>query len=205
VELKIFGGIVDGSWSDIDWSAADYFMKVYLDLAGGTDFVEMGTSQLLSVPYAFHAATVATETQELSVNNEQLSISGGNTVDLPNQYVAFQTLSSLKIGTDGLGITTIIEITGTTGTNYNDFSIDLPEGFSSANSRVLSVDIRKNLAAGLRHYCGLGYAGTNGTVGYNLGYFPGLMETPSSNWITLYYPDELKGKEFRVILMKIEK
>ncbi|PLX06332.1 MAG: hypothetical protein C0596_17840 [Marinilabiliales bacterium] len=38
----------------IDWSGDDYFIQIWLD---GT---EMGTSQLLSVPYALHSKTAET-------------------------------------------------------------------------------------------------------------------------------------------------
>jgi hypothetical protein len=43
------GALVSGSFSDIDWGADTYFIKVWLN---GT---EMGTTQLLSVPYALYA------------------------------------------------------------------------------------------------------------------------------------------------------
>lgn len=39
----------------IDWSAGPYFLKVEIDQTGGTSYTEMGTTQLLSVPYALHS------------------------------------------------------------------------------------------------------------------------------------------------------
>jgi hypothetical protein len=54
INLEIGNGTsVVGNFSTIDWSAGLYFVKVSVD---GT---EMGTSQLLSVPYALYAAKVA--------------------------------------------------------------------------------------------------------------------------------------------------
>jgi uncharacterized protein (TIGR02145 family) len=44
------GTLVSGNFSIIDWSAGTYFIKITVD---GT---ELGTSQLLSVPYALYAA-----------------------------------------------------------------------------------------------------------------------------------------------------
>ena len=49
------GQVVTGKMSDVQWSKFPYYMKVELDLAGGTAFVFVGTSQLLSVPYALYA------------------------------------------------------------------------------------------------------------------------------------------------------
>ncbi|HLF32730.1 MAG TPA: tail fiber domain-containing protein [Cyclobacteriaceae bacterium] len=51
------GTVVSGSFSGIDWSAGPYFLKTETDPDGGTNYTITGTSQLLSVPYAFHAAT----------------------------------------------------------------------------------------------------------------------------------------------------
>ncbi len=59
VNIVIGSGVPqEGSFSDIDWSDADYFIKVEIDVSGGSDYDTMGTSQLLSVPYAQHAFSV---------------------------------------------------------------------------------------------------------------------------------------------------
>jgi len=44
-----------GTLGSIDWSAGPYFVETSIDPAGGTSYVSMGTSQLLSVPYALYA------------------------------------------------------------------------------------------------------------------------------------------------------
>ena len=49
------GTVVSGVFANIDWSAGPYFVEVAIDPAGGTSYVAMGTSQLLSVPYALYA------------------------------------------------------------------------------------------------------------------------------------------------------
>lgn len=51
------GAVQSGSVATIDWSNDDYYLKVGMDAAGGTNFLTMGTTQLLSVPYALHAKT----------------------------------------------------------------------------------------------------------------------------------------------------
>jgi hypothetical protein len=56
VSLEIGNGtVVTGDFSSIDWSLGDYFLQVEMDETGGTDYQIMGTSQLLSVPYALYA------------------------------------------------------------------------------------------------------------------------------------------------------
>lgn len=52
------GTPVETSFSDINWSGFDNYVKLEIDPAGGSEFEELGTSQLLSVPYAILAENV---------------------------------------------------------------------------------------------------------------------------------------------------
>jgi len=52
------GTVQQGVFSTIQWGSAPHFLKVELDVTGGTNFVDMGTTQLLSVPYALYAQTI---------------------------------------------------------------------------------------------------------------------------------------------------
>ncbi len=51
------GAVQSGSMAAIDWSNDNYYLTVGMDAAGGTNFLTMDTTQLLSVPYALHAKT----------------------------------------------------------------------------------------------------------------------------------------------------
>lgn len=77
------GTPVTGTFSAINWAAGPYFLETLVDIAGGVNYVSMGTQQLVSVPYALYADN-ANEHQTLSISGTQLSISSGNTVTLPN-------------------------------------------------------------------------------------------------------------------------
>jgi hypothetical protein len=44
-------------FSLLDWTNGPYFLKTEVDPTGGTSYSITGTSQLLTVPYAFHAKT----------------------------------------------------------------------------------------------------------------------------------------------------
>ncbi len=46
-----------GDFSSIDWGNDSYYVSIEIDKNGGSDFISMGTSQLLSVPYALYAET----------------------------------------------------------------------------------------------------------------------------------------------------
>ncbi|MBP6731289.1 MAG: hypothetical protein KA149_04480 [Chitinophagales bacterium] len=47
-----------GVWKDLTWVNGPFFIKVEADPAGGTTFVDLGTSQLVSVPMAKQAGGV---------------------------------------------------------------------------------------------------------------------------------------------------
>ena len=56
--LVVGQGTTTDDFSSVDWSADSYFIEVSIDVAGGTTYVSMGTTQLLSVPYALQAKYV---------------------------------------------------------------------------------------------------------------------------------------------------
>lgn len=57
VNLEIGTGTTTDNFSTIDWSNGPYFIETLADLTGGTTYATMGTSQLMSVPYALYAKT----------------------------------------------------------------------------------------------------------------------------------------------------
>ena len=57
VTMEIGGGTTSDDITLVDWGSNIYFMKVEMDATGGTTYIEMGISQVLSVPYALHSKT----------------------------------------------------------------------------------------------------------------------------------------------------
>lgn len=57
VNLEIGSGTSVDDFSTIDWSTGSYFIETAVDITGGTNYSVMGTSQLMSVPYALYAKT----------------------------------------------------------------------------------------------------------------------------------------------------
>ena len=65
----------------IDWGASNHLLKVEVDYGGG--LVDMGTTQLMSVPYSLHTKTAdnidpTDELQTLSISGDTIFISNGN-------------------------------------------------------------------------------------------------------------------------------
>jgi hypothetical protein len=51
------GSAVTGVFSMVNWALGPYFLQIELDATGSTNYIDMGTSQLWSVPYALYAKT----------------------------------------------------------------------------------------------------------------------------------------------------
>ncbi len=184
VTLKIFGGAQSGMVTpfSIDWSADNYFIRVSLDANGGNDFVEMGTTQLLTVPYAMYAAQV-------------------NADNLPVTYEKLNVTDTFRIGENGINIGSVATLQGITDGTANSVTLDLPAGFYAASTSVLSITVDASSLLLDRTYYGLGYSAAGGTIGYSLRYqFINMGNI--KNTITIYYPDNCKGKPFTAVLMK---
>lgn len=50
-----------GNFSSINWATGTYYVRVEVDPSGGTNYTDMGSAQLLTVPYAFYSGATATE------------------------------------------------------------------------------------------------------------------------------------------------
>tara|TARA_B100000963_G_scaffold311862_1_gene289001 strand:+ start:77 stop:661 length:585 start_codon:yes stop_codon:yes gene_type:complete len=49
------GNGVQTSFADITWGANTHFLKIEMDVNGGTNYSHMGTNQMMSVPYSLYA------------------------------------------------------------------------------------------------------------------------------------------------------
>lgn len=97
VTLAIGAGTpLTGSFAGINWLSGGKYIQVEIKFDAGDAYSDMGTSQLISVPYAFysdkagglstendHDTSSTNELQTLSIISNRLTISKGNTVILP--------------------------------------------------------------------------------------------------------------------------
>ncbi len=66
ININIGTGNSSDDFSAIDWANGPYFIKIEMDVTGGTSYQDFGTSQLLSVPYALYANNSATTNYSFS-------------------------------------------------------------------------------------------------------------------------------------------
>lgn len=111
INLEIGNGITMDNFQTIDWANGPFYIETLTDITGGSSYVSMGTSQLLSVPYALHAKSAETvindqvddadadptnELQTLSISGNEITLSnGGGTVAIPGTLHYMGTTSNI--------------------------------------------------------------------------------------------------------------
>ncbi|MFT6065625.1 MAG: hypothetical protein ACJAQX_001499 [Polaribacter sp.] len=95
------GSAVTATFSFIDWSSGPYFIKIEIDPAGGAAYTIIGTTQLVSVPYALYAKTAAA--------GALIGTSLNSTV-VSSSLTSVGTLTSLTV--TGTAETGFVKITG---------------------------------------------------------------------------------------------
>ena len=108
INLEIGSGTTMDDLSMIDWTNHPYFLETAVDFSGGSSWIVTGTSQLLSVPYAFHANTAdsiiginALETDPIFMSSIASTINSSDTA-LWNNYIDTDTqIDSIGIANYG--------------------------------------------------------------------------------------------------------
>ena len=149
------GTVISGNFEEINWAADDYFVKIFLDENGGTVWTEMGTSQLLSVPYALYAINVLNnddadadpqneiqilDLQGTSTPEISLSLNGGN--------VSFQGAGATSLSTSGNMITITSTDNNTTYTAGTGINITDQNVIENTGDTDATDDITNNTTAG---------------------------------------------------------
>ncbi|MFK7934680.1 MAG: hypothetical protein AB8G22_14305, partial [Saprospiraceae bacterium] len=92
-----------GQFSELDWGNGKYFLQIEMDATGGEQYEQMGTTQILSVPYALYAeganradstqyATFADSARSADVAARAYSLFGDNDISNTNEL---QTLTQV--------------------------------------------------------------------------------------------------------------
>lgn len=123
-----------GLWSSITWDNGTKYVQVEMDAAGGTNFINMGTQQLVSVPYAQHANKASALIPSATINSNQINASGAATNQVlkfnGTNWVPANDANALVLpyaGTDAGGVSFKVN-----NTNANGGSAI--EGYSGGNS-----------------------------------------------------------------------
>ena len=165
------GSVLSGTFASIDWANGPYFIETAVDAAGGTAYSVMGTSQLMSVPYALYAKTSGS-TQNL----QQVLVNGNNANG--NNLVNTGTIG---VGTATPNASAAIDITSTTG------SLLLPRMTTSQRNNLTAAEGMMIYNTTEMQYQGYGYetgAGTPAVDQAQLNFDNASMESDMSQSFT---------------------
>jgi uncharacterized protein YjdB len=79
------GSPVAGTFSGINWGMNAKFMQVELDTAGGSSYVDMGTQQMMSVPYSLYSNAI---NPIVSATGDSVFFGGGTFIIFPGVSAA---------------------------------------------------------------------------------------------------------------------
>lgn len=94
------GEILQGGLTTIDWADGPYFLEISVDPAGGNSFTSLGSTQLLSVPFALYANESPQKWQQGDDNIFVLNENVGIGLENPSQKLTID--GKVKIGNDSL-------------------------------------------------------------------------------------------------------
>lgn len=168
-DLEIGGGVpVSGAITDADWANYPYYLKIDIDPNGGTNYVNLGTSQLLSVPYAIYAGEAGNAgdgdtTDELQTliydpDLQTLTLTNGNTVDLNfsastvHRYSSNNGSTSAHICANGTGISI-------TESGSGEVIISIPSG---VEPNYINLFLPSSVTDGGAYHIVLDYEGDRG-------------------------------------------
>jgi hypothetical protein len=107
------GSPLKGEMSAVKWETGNKYIKVAIDPKGGSDFVDAGTNQLLSVPYAIYADKAGVAKNSAGSDRAgtvSTSAAGTGTVNYLTKFTAANTIYNSQLfdnGTNiGIGTTT---------------------------------------------------------------------------------------------------
>jgi hypothetical protein len=83
------GTVVSGTFSSINWGHNAKFMQVEMDPTGGTSYIDMGTQQMMSVPYALYAGS--------SSNSTGWDITGNTSLSPSTNFIGTADNNALRI------------------------------------------------------------------------------------------------------------
>ena len=143
LNLEIGAGTTTDDFSIINWSNGPYFLETALNFLSGTPWIVMGTSEFLSVPYAFHANTADSLVGGInSLESDSVftvSLVGGITA---SDTAYWNSIIDTDTQLDSGGIISLGYVAGrTVDTDTQLDSIDIDSlGFTAGSHTIIDTD-----------------------------------------------------------------
>ena len=145
------GTVLSGVFANIDWGSTSHFIKLEADFSGGSNYVVLGTQELMSVPYALYASK--TDTSALNLTSRLATkLNATDTVSLSNRINAKANTNSGSSDTSLLNLTnrfsTKLNVTDTTSLS-NRIDLKLTKTDTASLSNRIDLKLTKTDTASL--------------------------------------------------------
>ena len=160
-------GTTSDLFNTINWASDSFFLETAVDIAGGSTYLSMGTSQLLSVPYALYAKTSGSGNYK-GTSNESLTWTDLQTdCNLGTTYqICYDTSIATLTTNETLSFTPGMRILVTSATDSNVYFVGTVQTYLGNEMTILIEYITDATGALNNWVLNLG----NGAVG-----IPGAM------------------------------
>ncbi len=165
------GDVVSGNFNTINWGSAAKYIEIEVDPTGGTSYLNLGASQMLSVPYALYSLNGAggwgLNGNSGVSDNTYIGTSDGRRVIVQSGVgtTASAAILSLQRGSDSTGTALNAFLYDSLRDNHNRFQID-SEGVSAI---ALNFSQQKGSGVFVRNdVLRMGYFGDGKTIGLNV-------------------------------------
>ncbi len=128
------GEVLEGDFENIDWGSASHYLRVWLDADNSGQFEEVGTSQLLSVPYALYAARSGTADVDGGTRSDpnDWTINGNSGTDDATNFIGTTDGQDLAIRTNDTEVARF--------TTEGDLDLAVDSRILSNSEMLLAVD-----------------------------------------------------------------
>ncbi|MBL4587095.1 MAG: tail fiber domain-containing protein [Flavobacteriales bacterium] len=156
------GKTIEGQMKDINWGATDHYISVELDTDNSGRFVEMGVSQLLSVPYAFYSERSGTTDDNSRTLTSDGWVTHGNTgTDAATDFIGTSDAQDLVFRTNNTEVGRF-----TTG---GDLGLSAGNEYMIGGGRALAIDGAENIFMGPQTGSNISTGNGNLMVGHRSG------------------------------------
>lgn len=157
------GTILTGSFANIDWGNGPYFQQIEVDvngLSGGLNYLLMGTTELISVPFALYAKQAGTVA---GGGGGAWSLSGNSGTNPTMNFIGTTDSQALRVRVNNLPAGQISEFNTSIGVNAGaNISNGLFNDAFGLNALINNVDGNDNVAVGTNSlYNNLGSSNTS--------------------------------------------
>lgn len=138
----VIGGL-SGGLNDVNWASDNCFIQIEIDIAGGANFVNLGTTTIKSVPYALVSRQL--------INNTPIVQTGvvGFGPSLPPLTAGANLIWYPKKAAFRVGQITIPSLTEDINIGINSFSVGLNSTAAGENSIAMGNNSTTNKLAGI--------------------------------------------------------